>query len=116
MVAQESSKIAGIDLVRSYILDVISDDSTLTLDMDFRLRESHPRYTNPGTLDGCYRRGYIRFAQIEDLRLNKSPTAPKDVRNLSIIYSTEFHDDFVHIDSAWGEVEVSASTIQVVVE
>jgi hypothetical protein len=111
-----SGKIEGIDLARSYIMGVIYDDATLTLDMDFRLRETHPKYTHPGTLDGCYRNGFIRFTNIEDLRLTKSPSAPNDVRNLSIIYKSEFHDDHVVIDSAWGEIEVSASTIQVVVD
>ena len=111
-----SGKIAGIDLAGSYILGVIYDDDSLSLDMDFRLEESHPKYTPAGDADGCFHKGYVRFAAIEELRLRKSQAAPDDNLNLSVIYAAEFSDDHVVIDSAWGEIEVAAATIQVVVD
>src|SRR4029079_6515526 len=55
----------GIDCERSFLTGVIDDDESMSLEMDFCLTEGHPRYAapEPGE-DGCYRGGYIRFADI----------------------------------------------------
>src|SRR3990170_138084 len=63
----------GIDFERSYLLGVIYDDESLTLEMDFRLSETHPEYVAPQAgEEGCYRGGFIRFADIEDLQIDKA--------------------------------------------
>ena len=58
----------GIDFERSFLTGVIYDDESLSLEMDFRLTEGHPRYAPPQPdEEGCYRGGYIRFGDINDL-------------------------------------------------
>ncbi|AKM07117.1 hypothetical protein [Pelagerythrobacter marensis] len=110
-------KLAGIDLVTSYILGVIYDDESLTLEMDFHLLETHPRYEAPGEgADGCYRKGFIRFADLDDLRLRKAK--PEDGRKLdySDIYSATIDGDYANIASGWGEIELTAQSIQIALD
>lgn len=116
MVGGSHPKLAGIDLVTSYILGVIYDDESLTLEMDFHLLEEHPRYSPPENDDGCYRKGFIRFADLDDLRLRKA--RPEDGRelNYSDIYSATLDGDYAMISSGWGEIELTAHSIQIVVD
>ncbi|WP_338446004.1 hypothetical protein V5F89_12730 [Pelagerythrobacter marensis] len=110
-------KTAGIDLAASYILGVIYDDESLTLEMDFRLLESHPRYEPPDDgAEGCYRKGFIRFADLDDLRLRKAK--PEDGRELdySDIYSATIDGDYANIASGWGEIELTAQSIQIALD
>jgi hypothetical protein len=106
-------KLRGIDFPGSYLMNVIYDDESLTLEMDFALLPEHPKYVAPQTdAEGCYREGYVRFADIGDLRLNKAKTAG----DLSTISAFEFKGEHVSISSGWGEVEVTAKSIRVVVD
>lgn len=107
-------KLKGIDFANSYLLNVIYDDESLTLEMDYALEQAHPKYTAPeaGT-DGCFRNGFIRFADIVDLRLDKARNATGD---LSVINSAEYRGDHVAISGGWGEVEVTARSIRVEVD
>jgi len=110
-------KLAGIDLSTSYILGVIYDDESLTLEMDFRLLESHPRYQPPGDgSDGCYGKGFIRFADLDDLRLRKAdPDEGREV-NYSDIYSATIEGDYANISSGWGDIELTARSIRIALD
>lgn len=110
-------KLAGIDLPGSYVLGVIYDDESLTLEMDFHLLESHPRFQPPAAeADGCYCKGFIRFADLEDLRLRKaSPDEGREV-NYSDIYSATIEGDYANISSGWGEIELTARSIRVALD
>ena len=68
MAGDQHPKLTGIDLDTSYILGVIYDDDSLTLEMDFHLLADHPRYEALDSEEGCYRKGFIRFADFDDLR------------------------------------------------
>jgi hypothetical protein len=109
-------KLAGIDLVASYILGVIYDDESLTLEMDFRLDETHARYAAPDGDEGCYRKGFIRFADLDDLRLRKARVAEGEEVNYSDIYSATLDGDYAMISSGWGEIELTARSIQIAVD
>ena len=110
-------KLTGIDLDTSYILGVIYDDQSLTLEMDFHLLESHPRHEAPTAEgDGCYRKGFVRFADLDDLRLRKAK--PEDGREVdySDIYSATIEGDYANISSGWGEIELTAQSIQIALD
>lgn len=109
-------KLEAIDLEKSYILGVIYDDDSLTLEMDFHLLESHPRYEQPGTDDGCYRKGFIRFADFDDLRLRKAKVEEGKELNYSDIYSATIEGDYAFLSSGWGEIELTAQSIQIALD
>lgn len=111
-----AGKLAGIDFENSYLMNVIYDDESLTLEMDWRLKPGHARYSESGE-DGCYRQGFIRFADILDLRLARA--RGKDggkVEDYSEIYSVRFDGNRVAIACGWGEIEVTARAIRVAVD
>ncbi|WP_374405771.1 hypothetical protein [Pelagerythrobacter sp.] len=110
-------RLDGIDLPTSYILGVIYDDESLTLEMDFHLLDGHPRYAAPEDgAEGCYRKGFVRFADLDDLRLRKAkPEAGRDV-DYSDIYSATIEGDYANISSGWGEIELTARSIQIALD
>jgi len=111
-----AGKLAGIDFEHSYLMNVIYDDESLTLEMDWRLEPGHPRYAEAGE-GGCYRQGFIRFADIVDLRLARA--RGKDggkVEDYSEIYSVRLDSDRFAIACGWGEIEVTARAIRVAVD
>ena len=116
MAGDRHPKLTGIDLDTSYILGVIYDDDSLTLEMDFHLLSDHPRYEAPDSDEGCYRKGFIRFADFDDLRLRKTRVAEGKVIDLSVINSATIEGEYAFIDSGWGEIELTARTIQVAVD
>jgi hypothetical protein len=113
MAGDQGAHIAGFDLEKSYILSVIYDDVSVTLDMDFFLLEDHPAYQPPADgEDGCFRHGYIRLADIDDLRLRKADLPNDKQANLSVIQAATIDGDYVFISSAWGEIECTAQSIR----
>ena len=107
-------KIAGIDLDKSYILGVIYDDESLTLEMDFCLQPGHAKYRVPAEgEDGCYNKGFIRFSDMDDLRLRKTKVPEGEQVDFSIITTATIDADYAFIDSGWGEIELTARSIQV---
>jgi hypothetical protein len=104
----------GIDFERSYLTGVIYDDSSLTLEMDFHLTELHPDYAAPQEgEDGCYRSGFIRFADIEDLQIDK---APGQVEDYSIVYSVSGDGQRFEFSSGWGQVKVAARSVRIALD
>ena len=105
----------GIDFERSYLLGVIYDDESLTLEMDFNLSETHPEYTapQPGE-EGSYRGGFIRFADIEDLQIDKAPPAKAGEQvDYSIVYAVSGDGRNFEFSSGWGEIKVVARTVRI---
>jgi len=101
----------GIDFQRSYLTGVIYDDESLTLEMDFNLTEIHPDYGTPQEGDdGCYRSGYIRFADIDDLQIDK---VPGEVDDYSIVYSVTGDGQRFEFSSGWGQVKVAARSVRI---
>ena len=107
-------KLAKIDLDKSYILGVIYDDESLTLEMDFRLEADHPEFRPPEEgQDGRYRQGFVRFSDMDDLRLRKTKVEDGEDVDLSIINSATIDADYAFVDSGWGEIELTAQSIQI---
>jgi hypothetical protein len=109
-------KLEAVDLEKSYILGVIYDDESLTLEMEFCILEGHPRYEQPEDDDGCYRKGFIRFADFDDLRLRKAKHEEGKEVNYSDIYSATIEGDYAFLSSGWGEIELTAQSIQIAVD
>lgn len=110
-------ELSGIDLEKSFITGVIYDDDSLTLEMDFNLGEDHPAYqASNAQKDGCFRAGFIRFAALDDLRLAKAH--PKDGQDIdySDIYEATLEANYVYIHSGWGEIELTAQSIQIALD
>ncbi len=108
------SRFKGIDFERSYLLGVIYDDESLTLEMDFRLTELHPEFIAPQpTEEGCYRGGFIRFADIEDLQIDKARPNGDEPSDYSIIYSVSGDGRNFEFSCGWGEIKVAASSVRV---
>ncbi|WP_284125240.1 hypothetical protein [Parerythrobacter aestuarii] len=107
-------KLEKINLDKSYILGVIYDDESLTLEMDFRLEADHPEFKAPEAgQDGCYRQGFVRFSDMDDLRLRKTKVEEGKNVDLSIINAATIDADYAFIDSGWGEIELTAQSIQI---
>ena len=104
----------GIDFESSYLLGVIYDDQSLTLEMDFRLAETHPEFVAPQDADeGCYRGGFIRFADIDDLQIDKVKAKDGEVADYSVIYSVAGDGKNFEFSCGWGEIKVSARSVRV---
>jgi hypothetical protein len=103
----------GFDFEKSYVLGVIYDDQSLTLEMDFKLTELHPEYVEPAKgEEGCYRNGFIRFADIEDLHISKARAAEGE-SDYSTIYSVSGDGRNFEISCGWGEIKVTARSVRV---
>lgn len=114
----DDPRFEGLDFRRSFLLGVIYDDESLTLEMDFNLTEQHPRYSEPeGDESGCYRAGYVRFGDIQDLQIDKAPTPeggqPDDY---SVIHSVSGGGERFSILTGWGNVKVTARSIRIALD
>jgi hypothetical protein len=107
----------GIDFEHSYLLGVIYDDESLTLEMEFKLTEQHPSYEppQPGE-EGCFRGGYVRFADIEDLQIDKAPVPDGEAVDYSIVYSVASRGERFEFSTGWGEIKVSAKSVRVALD
>ncbi|NNC59625.1 MAG: hypothetical protein HKO05_06495 [Erythrobacter sp.] len=107
-------KLTHVDLDRSFILGVIYDDKSLTLEMEFRLESGHPDFAEPEEgEDGCFKQGFVRFSDLEDLRLRKTKVEEGKEQDFSEIFSATIAEDYAHVDSGWGEIELTAGSIRV---
>ena len=107
----------GIDFEHSYLTGVIYDDESLSLEMDFRLTERHPRYAQPDADDeGCYRGGYIRFAEIDDLQIDKAKPVEGQAEDYSVIYSVVGDGQKFEFSCGWGEIKVAAGSVRLALD
>ena len=107
----------GIDFEHSYLTGVIYDDESLSLEMDFRLTETHPRYAPPaGDEEGCYRGGYIRFADIDDLQIDKAKPVEGKEEDYSVIYSVVGDGQKFEFSCGWGEIKVAAGSVRLALD
>ena len=101
-------KLEAIDLESSRILDVIYDDESVTLEMSFCLAPDHPRND---TDEAAMRTGFIRFANFDDLRIRKAEGA--DDMEPGKVQQAQIEGEYAFILSDWGEIELSAKSIQI---
>jgi hypothetical protein len=110
-------RLKGIDFERSYVLGVIYDDDSLTLELDFNLTDEHPAYKSPAQdEEGCFRGGYIRFADIDDLQIDKSRPSEDGEQDYSVIYSASDSGNQFSISCGWGEIKVTARSVRVALD
>lgn len=110
----DDPRFAGIDFERSYLLGVIYDDESLTLEMDFRLAEQHPSYNVPAPgAEGCYKSGYVRFAEIDDLQIDKAPVQDGETIDYSIVHSVAGGGERFEFSTGWGDIKLSAGSIRI---
>jgi len=107
----------GIDFEQSFLLGVIYDDESLTLEMEFNLTPQHPRYEppQPGE-EGCFRGGYVRFADIDDLQIDKAPAPEGGQADYSIVYSVTGDGERFEFSTGWGEIKVSAGSVRIALD
>jgi hypothetical protein len=106
----------GIDFEHSYLLGVIYDDESLTLEMEFNLTADHPRYAAPADgEEGCFRQGFVRFADIEDLQISKARPG-KGQADYSTVYSLTGDGQKFEVSSGWGEIKVAAGSVRVALD
>jgi hypothetical protein len=107
----------GIDFERSYLTGVIYDDESLSLEMDFYLTEGHPRYAAPEQgEEGCFRGGYIRFGEIDDLQIDKAKPVEGQEEDYSIIYSAAGDGQSFEFSTGWGEIKVAAGSVRIALD
>jgi len=107
----------SIDFERSFLTGVIYDDESLSLEMDFRLVEGHPRYAAPQPdEEGCYRGGYIRFGDIDDLQIDKAKAVEGQDEDYSIIYSVSGDGQRFEFSTGWGEIKVAAGSVRLALD
>ena len=106
MSAVTDPRFEGIDFEHSYLLAVIYDDESLTLEMEFNLTDAHPEYSDPADgAEGCYRPGFLRFADIEDLQIDKAQGGEEQA-DYSTVYSVAGDGRNFEVSSGWGEIKV----------
>ena len=107
----------GIDFESSYLTGVIYDDESLTLELDFHLNERHPQYAppEPGE-EGCFRGGYVRFADIDDLQIDKAKPVEGEDEDCSVIYSVAGDGQKFEFSCGWGEIKVAAGSVRVALD
>ena len=111
------ARFAGIDFERSFLTGVIYDDESLTLELDFNLTEAHPRHVPPtGDEEGCYRGGYVRFADIDDLQIDKAKPSEGETEDYSIIYAVAGDGERFEFSTGWGEIKVTAKSVRVALD
>jgi len=111
------ARFAGIDFEHSFLTGVIYDDESLTLELDFNLTEAHPRHSPPAAgEDGCYRGGYVRFAEIDDLQIDKAKPIEGEAQDYSIIYSVSGDGERFEFSTGWGEIKVTAKSVRVALD
>ena len=107
----------GIDFEQSFLTGVIYDDESLSLEMEFHLVEGHPRYAPPAPgEDGCYRGGYIRFADIDDLQIDKAKPVEGQAEDYSIIYAASGDGQRFEFSTGWGEIKVAAGSVRLALD
>ena len=107
----------GIDFVRSYLTGVIYDDESLSLELDFYLTQGHPRYVAPEQgEEGCFRGGYIRFGDIDDLQIDKAKPVEGQEEDYSIIYSAAGDGQHFEFSTGWGEIKVAAGSVRIALD
>ena len=111
-------KFEGIDFDKSYVLGVIYDDESLTLELDFNLTPAHGAYVKPEPgAEGCYRQGYIRFANIEDLQIDKArPAGGGKSDDYSTIFSVTGDGERFEFSCGWGEIKVAAKSVRLALD
>lgn len=107
----------GIDFEHSYLLGVIYDDESLTLEMEFNLTERHPAYQapQPGE-ERCFRGGYVRFASIEDLQIDRAPVPEGEAVDYSTVFSVAGDGERFEFSTGWGEIKVSAKSVRIALD
>ena len=111
------ARFAGIDFEHSFLTGVIYDDESLTLELDFNLTEAHPKHAPPPKdEDGCYRGGYIRFAEIDDLQIDKAKPTGAETEDYSIIYSVSGDGERFEFSTGWGEIKVTAKSVRIALD
>lgn len=107
----------NIDFERSYLLGVIYDDESLTLEMEFNLTPQHASYQAPKEgEEACFHGGYIRFAEIEDLEIDKAPAPAGETADYSIVYSVASDGERFEFSTGWGEIKVSAKSVRIALD
>lgn len=101
----------GLYLEDSWVLSIRPGEATLTLEVDFVLRESHPEYRAP--LSGeqyCYRRGRIRFERVTAMSWTRGRAAPATdatgEQDLGSFDEFEVADEVYTIAGDFGTIEV----------
>jgi hypothetical protein len=111
------TRFAGIDFEHSFLTGVIYDDESLTLELDFNLTETHSKYAPPPPgEDGCFRGGYIRFADIDDLQIDKAKPIEGEAEDYSIIYSVAGDGERFEFSTGWGEIKVTAKSVRIALD
>jgi len=107
----------GIDFEGSFLTGVIYDDESLTLEMDFLLNDRHPQYAvpEPGE-EGCFRGGYVRFAEIGDLQIDKAKPVEGQDEDYSVIYGVSGDGQTFEFSCGWGEIKVAAGSVRVALD
>ena len=113
-----ASRFENIDIENSMLLSVIINDDELTLEMDFCLEPAHPDYEEPGEgEDCCFHPGMLRFAQIGQLRLNRSAQPESDgMQRRFAIQSFQIEGTRFDMECDWGAIHLQARSIRVLTE
>lgn len=102
----------------SYVLEILESPSCLIFQMEFVLREGHPKYRAPKQDEQyCYERGKLIFQGIRALRwlertevLSFDAKGEHDLGNIDQLYQ---ENGWYMASGDWGEVTFMAQNIEV---
>jgi hypothetical protein len=108
----------AVVLEKSYVLGIQATAGTLTLDVDLALTPEHPVYAPPpATETDCFRRGRIRFVQVQRLVWDAQGAPPATDASGEVdfghIHSLKWDGNAFKLEGDWGRIEVSAARAEV---
>jgi hypothetical protein len=113
--------LSAVYLEDSYVLDVVTGDQSVELELDLVLTEQHPAYREPRRSDQyCYRRACISIdnpMSVHWIRRTMRPfrdvTGDVDYGSIDV-WRTEGNVN--HIEGDWGELEIIGGQVRVILE
>ena len=109
-----ADRFEGIALEDSFVCGVITDDDSLTLEMDFALQPGHPQYEGDGA-SLSHNPGSVRFGGLSRLSIDVAEKRGESRKRFAIHHAAIEGSTF-RISCDWGDIELTARSVRLVVE
>ena len=117
MAGSIASRFDQIDIEHSILRAVIINDDALTLEMDFSLKPSHPKYEDPGqSEERCFHPGLVKFEKIGTLSIDRAEETEAARSRRFAIQSFAIEGTRFDMQCDWGTIHLQARSIRVMIE
>jgi hypothetical protein len=113
----------GIDLTYSFILNWKKKDLGFEIELDLSIWSSSPYYSVPNKNEyTCYKKGYLRFFGINDLKgyvdlESVNPSIDSDgIKDWDCIYEFRKEDGRIKFETEFTEIEIICDGFEITIE